>query len=175
VTFALELAPQLRVVVDLAVLDDDARTVLARDRLVAAGEVDDRETSRCERDRAVRVLAAAIRAAVRERRAHRRQPVEVGRSGSRRRFHRSRTCEPSLWTAGAGLPHRALERAQGRLAMHAAPDEARLPTREASLVDELEVEECVDVALAGGEPGSPVRAAAPVAAGVSGRPFSDPL
>jgi len=58
--------------------------------------------------------------------------------------------------------------------MHAAPDEARLPTREAGLVDELEVEECVDVALQAAS-----RIACPSSsacrAGVSGRTFSDPL
>ena len=40
---ALERVVQLGVVVDLAVLDDGARAVLVRDRLVAAREVDDRE------------------------------------------------------------------------------------------------------------------------------------
>src|SRR5438552_14050604 len=39
----LELAPQLAVVVDLAVLDDVNRPVLVPDRLVAGLEVDDRE------------------------------------------------------------------------------------------------------------------------------------
>ena len=50
---ALELAPQLRVVVDLAVLDDDTRAVLVRDRLIASREVDDREPPGPERDGAV--------------------------------------------------------------------------------------------------------------------------
>src|SRR5207244_7529838 len=43
---ALELAHQLAVDVDLAVLDDDDCSVLVRDRLVAAGQVDARMAPR---------------------------------------------------------------------------------------------------------------------------------
>ena len=50
---SLEQTCELRVVVDLAVLDDDAAAVLVRDRLVAAREVDDREPPRGEPDAAV--------------------------------------------------------------------------------------------------------------------------
>jgi hypothetical protein len=70
---ALELSPQLRVVVDLAVLDDDAASVLVRDRLVAVLEVDDREAARREGDGAVDVLAVTVGAAVDEQVAHRAQ------------------------------------------------------------------------------------------------------
>ena len=75
---ALELVAQLGVVVDLAVLDDDDAAVLVRDRLVAAGEVDDREAPRAERDLAVDVLAAAVGAAVDELGAHRAKRLDVG-------------------------------------------------------------------------------------------------
>ncbi len=74
-----ELAHELRVVVDLAVLDDDAASVLVEDRLVAAGEVDDRESARRERDGAVDVFAGGVGAAVLERRAHRLQARTVRR------------------------------------------------------------------------------------------------
>jgi hypothetical protein len=66
----LEVAAQLLVVVDLAVLDDRARAVLVRDRLVAGLEVDDREPSRREADPAVHVDAGRVRPAMDERRAH---------------------------------------------------------------------------------------------------------
>ena len=78
VTGARELVAQLGVVVDLAVLDDDDAAVLVRDRLVAAGEVDDREAPRAERDLAVDVLAAAVGAAVDELGAHRAKRLDVG-------------------------------------------------------------------------------------------------
>jgi hypothetical protein len=68
---ALELAAQLRVVVDLAVLDDDAGAILVRDRLVAVLEVEDRKTPSRERNGAVDVLAGAVRAAVDEPLRHR--------------------------------------------------------------------------------------------------------
>ena len=53
VTRALELAHQLAVVVDLAVLDDDDRAVLVRDRLVAGSQIDDGEPARGDPDRSV--------------------------------------------------------------------------------------------------------------------------
>ena len=81
---ALQLAAELGVVVDLAVLDDDAGSVLVRDRLVAVLEVDDRETPGCKRDAVAHVLAAAVRAAVDELLRHRTQRVEV-RAAARRR------------------------------------------------------------------------------------------
>src|SRR6267142_919929 len=80
VAVALELAPELGKVVDLAVLDDDARAVLADDRLVAALEVDDREPPRRERDGAVDVFATAVGAPMHERAAHCGQAVGIGRA-----------------------------------------------------------------------------------------------
>ena len=50
-TAALQLGPQLAVIVDLAVLDDDDAAVLVGERLVAAVEVDDREAAGGERPR----------------------------------------------------------------------------------------------------------------------------
>ena len=89
---ALELVAQLGVVVDLAVLDDDDAAVLVRDRLVAAGEVDDREAPRAERDLAVDVLAGAVGAAVDELRRSSREAPRRRRARRRSRSRRSRTC-----------------------------------------------------------------------------------
>ena len=88
---ARELVAQLGVVVDLAVLDDDDGAVLVRDRLVAAGEVDDREAPRAERDLAVDVLAARCRG--RGGRAGRssREAPRRRRARRRSRSRRSRT------------------------------------------------------------------------------------
>ena len=61
---ALELVHQLAVVVDLAVLDDDDRAVLVRDRLVAAGQVDDRKPPRGDPDRPVEMRALGVGPAV---------------------------------------------------------------------------------------------------------------
>ncbi len=69
----LELAPQLAEVVDLAVEHQRKRTVGADERLPAAGEVDHRQAPMTEADRSVEVEAVGIRAAVGERRRHRRQ------------------------------------------------------------------------------------------------------
>src|SRR5581483_3333913 len=67
------------------------------------------------------------------------------------RFHRSRTRPRMLGAVPTGAAHGMLERRDGRLAAHAAPEEAGLPAGEPRLVDELEVEERADVALAPGE------------------------
>ena len=82
---------QLQVVVDLAVLHDDDRAVLVRDRLVAAGQVDDREPPRGEPDAALDVHALGVRPAVHERRRHAPEPLRVHGSRARRRFRRCRT------------------------------------------------------------------------------------
>jgi hypothetical protein len=87
VAAALELATQLGIVVDLAVLDDDARSVLVLDRLVAAREVDDRQAPRAERDGAVGVRAAAVGTAMHERAQHLvdapvRRPADPAHGGS---------------------------------------------------------------------------------------------
>src|SRR5204862_8006508 len=84
VALTLELTAQLRIVVDLAVLDDDARSVLVRNRLVAAGKVDDREAPRGKCDGTVDEVATAVRSPVHERRAHRGQPLYVRRTVARR-------------------------------------------------------------------------------------------
>jgi hypothetical protein len=73
----LELAAELAVVVELAVLDDGDAPVLVRQGLVAGLEVDDREPSRGEPDGPVEGHAVAIRPAVDERRAHRAEPRRV--------------------------------------------------------------------------------------------------
>src|SRR5205085_11922119 len=72
-----ELVRELFVVVDLAVLDDDDGAVLVRDRLVAGVEVDDRQAAGGEPDRAVDEHSVRIGAAVRERRAHRSEPLGI--------------------------------------------------------------------------------------------------
>src|SRR5262249_37655952 len=85
VTGSLELAPQLREVVDLAVLDDRARAVLVRDRLGATGEVRDRRPPGGEPHTPLGERALPRRApartgpAVPERRRPRREPLPVDR------------------------------------------------------------------------------------------------
>ena len=78
---ALELPLQLAVVVDLAVLDDHSRAVLARDRLVPVGEVDDREPPGRQRHRPLVEEAVDVGAAVDEETAHPRHHIEVGGGG----------------------------------------------------------------------------------------------
>ena len=73
----LEFAGELAIVVDLAVLDDDDAAVFAADRLVAAGQVDDREAPRGDPDPAVDVHALRVGAAVDERRRHPAEPLAV--------------------------------------------------------------------------------------------------
>ena len=68
---ALQIVPELTVVVDLAVLDDLHGPVLARNGLVARFEVDDRQSPRRERDGPVHVFAEAVGAAMDEGGAHR--------------------------------------------------------------------------------------------------------
>ena len=74
---ALEIVPQRRVVEDLAVLHDVHGAVLGRDRLAAAGEVDDRQPPRGEGHRPGDGRRRVIGAAVDERRAHRLQRRRV--------------------------------------------------------------------------------------------------
>ncbi len=70
VAAALELTAQLAVVVDLAVLDDDDAAVLVGDRLIAAGEVDDRESPHRQRHAVSGKAALAVRPPVHEPRVH---------------------------------------------------------------------------------------------------------
>ena len=106
---ALELGAQLGVVVDLAVLDDDDAPVLARDRLVAALEVDDRQPPRGEPGLAVDDLAAAVGPAVHERRAHRAEHARGRRPA--RRCGRCRRCR----TSSVGGPERPRQHEPRRL------------------------------------------------------------
>ncbi len=61
---------QFGVVVDLAVEDDDDRTVLVVHRLLAAADVDDREPPVAKPHARLGVEAVAIRAAMADRRRH---------------------------------------------------------------------------------------------------------
>ena len=81
---ALELVHQLAVVVDLAVLHDDDGAVLVRDRLIAAGEVDDREPPRRDSDRPVDMRPLGVGAPVVERGGHPAEPFRVDGSASGR-------------------------------------------------------------------------------------------
>jgi hypothetical protein len=74
---APKLVRELGVVVDLAVLDDDDSSVLVGDRLVAGGEVDDREAARGQADAVGDERAVGVRPAVDERRAHARQSLGI--------------------------------------------------------------------------------------------------
>ena len=84
VTLALELGAQLRVVVDLAVLDDPDRLVLVRDRLIAALEVDDRQPTRRERGGSVRDEAGGVRPAMNEAFVHDLERGDVRHVAARR-------------------------------------------------------------------------------------------
>ena len=66
----LQLGAQLAVVVDLAVEDDTDRAVLVEDRLVPAGQVDDRQPPHPEPDPPLDVDALVIGAAMHDRGAH---------------------------------------------------------------------------------------------------------
>jgi hypothetical protein len=74
-----QLGVQRLVVVDLAVLDDQHRAVLVAHRLVAVGEIDDRQAPVAEGDRAVGLRPALVGPAVLERVEHRVQRPVVDR------------------------------------------------------------------------------------------------
>ena len=93
---ARELAGQLAVVVDLAVLDDRRGAVLVRDRLIARLEVDDREPPRREARSAVHEHALGVRPAVHERRPTWRRADRGRRGPEPRRLRRSRTRVESI-------------------------------------------------------------------------------
>src|SRR2546422_3880960 len=63
-------APELAVVVDLAVEDDDLRPVFVEDRLSPARQVDDAEPSHPEADGPLHVQALVVRPAMTDRVAH---------------------------------------------------------------------------------------------------------
>ena len=102
-TGALELPSQFPVVVDLAVLDDVDVSILACDGLVARFEVDDREPSGRERNRAVHVFAEAVGAAMGEGGAHRGEAVEI-RLAARRRD----PADPAHGAESRDLPERGI-------------------------------------------------------------------
>ncbi len=74
----LELALQLSVVVDLAVLDHDAGAVLVGNRLVAVVEVDDRESAGGKSNRALVKYSLVIGAAVDEATVHPPHDIQIG-------------------------------------------------------------------------------------------------
>ena len=88
----LEPAPQLELVVDLAVEHDCDVAALVEERLVAVLGIDDRETPHAERHALGRVVALPVRAAVRERRGHRAHELRIraaaGRVDARYPAHR---------------------------------------------------------------------------------------
>ena len=75
---ALQLVAKLDVVVDLTVLHDGDGAALNRDRLVAAGHVDDAEARGAERRRTVDEQAMIVGTAVAQRAHHPRQPFGIG-------------------------------------------------------------------------------------------------
>ena len=74
----LELAPQLGVVVDLAVEDEREVAVVAVERLVAGRDVDDREPAHADREVRADVGALAVGAAVHDRPQHLFQQLGIG-------------------------------------------------------------------------------------------------
>jgi hypothetical protein len=72
-----EVRAQLRVVVDLAVVDDARRTVGVVHRLMPAAEVDDGEPPVAQSDRAVEEKTAVVGATVHEQVAHGRDVARV--------------------------------------------------------------------------------------------------
>src|SRR5574341_562257 len=66
---------QIVMVVDFAIEDDPDRTVLVRDRLVAAGDVNDRKAAHSDGGLARDVIAFIIRPAVSDHAAHPRNQV----------------------------------------------------------------------------------------------------
>ena len=67
----LQIAPQLLVVVDLAVEDDPDGAVLVRDRLEAVAQIDDAEAAHADGDAVADVDALIVGTAVRHDAAHR--------------------------------------------------------------------------------------------------------
>src|SRR5207302_11261533 len=84
VALRFELAPQLSVVVDLAVVNQLERAVLARERLVSRlAQVDDREPAKAERDTLGGIGAGAVGAAVVELRRHALDRLGLGQPSRR--------------------------------------------------------------------------------------------
>ena len=76
---AFKLVAQLDVVEDLAVEDDPQRAVLIRERLLAAGEVDDREPRMTEPGTTIAIDPELVRTAVLQRCRHPSELIELGR------------------------------------------------------------------------------------------------
>ena len=79
----LQLGDQLLEVVDLAVEDDDHRAVFVEQRLLAGGDVDDRQAPVAEADAGLDVQAAFVRAAVVLRLVHALQHGAIDRRARR--------------------------------------------------------------------------------------------
>ncbi len=77
----LELQPEVREVVDLAVEDDPDRPVLVGERLIARSKIDDAQPPVSEADPVADVEAVGIGAAVCDDRGHRGQPIAIDRPG----------------------------------------------------------------------------------------------
>ncbi len=96
----LQLAAQLAVVVDLAVLDDDDAAVLVGDRLVAMLEVDDREAACGQRDTVLVKETIAVRAAMDQAAVHFPHRIKVrdraalGHSDAADPAHGRAVCQP---------------------------------------------------------------------------------
>ncbi len=97
----LELAAQLAVVVDLAVVHEPQRAVVARERLHRrVAQVDDREPAEAERDALVVERAVAVGAAVVERaRPSCSRPSRSPADGRARRSRTARTSAPIVETS----------------------------------------------------------------------------
>ena len=108
-----ELGVQGLVVVELAVLHRPDGAVLACDRLVAAGDVDDREPPHPERHTGRLVGAAVVRAAVLERVGH---AVEHprGEQGARLTAELHRSTDPAHPGANARRSPAATRRPNGQ-------------------------------------------------------------
>ena len=77
-TERLQLPMQFPEVVDFTIADHPQRTVCVRQRLMSAGEVDDRQAAHADRARAVRVEALVVGPAMRGDARHGRQQRRVG-------------------------------------------------------------------------------------------------
>ncbi len=89
----LEVLTQLAVIVDLAVENDPLRTVLVMHRLLARGEIDDRQPPHREPDILMQVKTVVVRPAVNDRSIHRPEHLAVRRPPTHYlQIRRSRTC-----------------------------------------------------------------------------------
>ena len=110
----LEIRPQLRVVVDLAVEDDPHRLVFVGHRLVAAGHIDDRQAPVAEAGGTVDVEAGGVRTAVLQARracarGARPRRARAGRISGFRRFHTWEFPRPAMTFCAAAFSARLSE------------------------------------------------------------------